>query len=73
MARFAYQDNIQCNCGKVTPNPILKRENAVSIMAKLNSGELVQVAAPDLSPEEREVLISGLCPDCQKAIFGGEG
>lgn len=34
-------------------------------------GELIQNAMPDLSPTEREQLISGLCPECQKIIFGG--
>lgn len=34
------------------------------------SGELIQNALPELSPTEREVLISNLCPDCQKDVFG---
>lgn len=34
------------------------------------SGELIQNAMPELSPTEREQLISGLCPSCQKEIFG---
>ena len=33
-------------------------------------GELVQNAFPELTPTEREMLISGICPDCQKDIFG---
>ena len=33
-------------------------------------GELIQNAMPDLTPTEREQLISNLCPDCQKIIFG---
>lgn len=32
-------------------------------------GELIQNAMPDLTPAEREVFISGICPDCQKKIF----
>ena len=35
-----------------------------------NREMLIQNALPKLSPEEREVLISGLCFDCQKIIFG---
>lgn len=35
------------------------------------AGELIQNAMPDLSPTEREQLISGLCPECQEIIFGG--
>ena len=33
-------------------------------------GALIQDALPDLSATEREQLISRLCPDCQKDIFG---
>lgn len=34
------------------------------------SGELAQNAFPYLSATEREQLISHLCPDCQKEVFG---
>ena len=34
------------------------------------SGELIQNAMPDMTPTEREQLISGLCPNCQEKIFG---
>ena len=33
-------------------------------------GELIQNAMPDLTPTEREQLISGLCPKCQAKVFG---
>lgn len=33
-------------------------------------GELIQRAMPDLTPTQREQLVSGLCPDCQRGIFG---
>ena len=33
-------------------------------------GELIQRALPQLSATEREQLISGMCPKCQKKIFG---
>ena len=36
------------------------------------SGELVQNAFPYLSAEEREMLISGICPDCWESMFGEE-
>ena len=35
-----------------------------------NGIELIQNAMPELSPTEREQLISGICPECQKKIFG---
>jgi Fe2+ or Zn2+ uptake regulation protein len=34
------------------------------------NGALIQNALPELSAEEREALISGICPDCQSDIFG---
>ena len=34
------------------------------------NGELIQNAMPDLTPIEREQLISGLCPKCQAEMFG---
>ena len=34
------------------------------------NGELIQNAMPDLTPTEREQLISGLCPKCQAEMFG---
>ena len=34
------------------------------------NGELIQNAIPDLTPTEREQLISGLCPKCQAEMFG---
>ena len=33
---------------------------------------LVQVAFPYLSAEEREMLISGICPTCWDKMFGGD-
>jgi len=34
-----------------------------------NNGALVHKTFPYLSATEREQLISGLCPDCQKNFF----
>jgi hypothetical protein len=39
-------------------------------VATWEEGEPVQNAFPYLSAEERESLISGMCTDCQKEIFG---
>ena len=33
-------------------------------------GELIHYAMPNLSPTEREQLISKLCPRCQTEVFG---
>ena len=35
-------------------------------------GALVQNAFPYLSADEREMLISGICPTCWERTFGGE-
>ena len=52
-------------CGKVT-------EIEVPLVGYLDweDGELIQNAMPNLSAEDRELLISGVCYDCQRKIFG---
>lgn len=35
------------------------------------AGELIQRAMPDVSPEVREALISGICENCWANTFGG--
>jgi len=37
---------------------------------KWQNGELVQEAFPYLNSIEREMIISGMCPSCQKTLFG---
>ena len=39
---------------------------------RYENGTLVQKAFPNLSPTERECLISGLCTSCQAKIFKDE-
>ena len=34
------------------------------------NGELIQKAMPDLTPTEREQLISRMCQKCQAKVFG---
>lgn len=36
------------------------------------NGKLAQDAFPYLSADEREMLISGICPACWDRMFGGE-
>ena len=38
-------------------------------VAAWQAGEFVQNAFPYLSAGERELLISGICADCQKEVF----
>ena len=47
-------------------------EVAEASFAEWQNGELAQNAFPYLSATNREILISGLCPHCQKEIFGGD-
>jgi len=54
--------------------PICKEEhfifaNVEDIWA-WEDGELVQNAFPYLSADEREMLISGICPECWDKLFG---
>ena len=37
-----------------------------------DDGELAQNAFPYLSADEREMLISGICPTCWNKMFGGD-
>lgn len=36
----------------------------VEAISEWNNGKLAQVAFPSVSPEDREFLISGVCPNC---------
>ena len=37
-----------------------------------SDGELAQIAFPYLSANEREMLISGICPTCWDKMFGSD-
>jgi hypothetical protein len=53
-----------------------KREIGVSVEVedylKWNQGMLIQKAMPYLSPDERELLISGICGPCFDQLFREE-
>ena len=36
------------------------------------AGKNIQRAFPDLSPDDREILMSGICPECWNDIFPDE-
>lgn len=36
------------------------------------NGMSIQDAMPDMTPEDREMLISGICPSCWDDMFGEE-
>lgn len=55
--------------------PFCRREHYVEDVPvrgfdRWQDGELIQRALPDLTPTQREQLISNLCPDCQRKVFG---
>lgn len=55
------------HCGKKTSLEV-KRED----WEQWKLGKNVQIVFPYLSPAEREMLITGICDDCWKEIFGEE-
>ena len=69
--------NVILDCTVVTRCPFCGRANEVEVneMDYLDwqDGVLAQVAFPYLSANERESLISGICPICWENMFGGDG
>lgn len=55
-------------CGKTTPVQIRR----VADYHAWQNGELAQNAFPYLSADEREMLISGICPTCWENMFREE-
>ena len=60
----------------VTVCPICNRTNEITVKEAdfilWSAGTLVQDAFPYLSADEREMLISGICPDCWENLFSEE-
>lgn len=54
-------------CGKET---IIEVEE--SAWEQYEAGDLAQNCFPDLSPDKREMLISGICPECFDKAFPDE-
>ncbi len=54
-------------CGKV--NRIIVNAESYRM---LQSGALIQRVFPMVSATEREILMSGICEDCQDDVFGKE-
>lgn len=63
------------NCSVITVCPFCGKANEVFVneMDYLDwcDGKLAQHAFPYLSADEREMLISGICPTCWDDMFGG--
>ena len=60
----------------VTQCPFCGRSNEIEVneadYRDWDEGALAQDAFPYLSADEREVLISGICPTCWNKTFGSE-
>jgi predicted RNA-binding Zn-ribbon protein involved in translation (DUF1610 family) len=54
-------------CGKTAFFEVTEEE-----LKKRNQGELIQVAFPKMSADDRERFVSGYCPPCWDEIFGDE-
>jgi len=52
-------------CGKMTSVEVTEEQ----AYAYFFTDELVQNIFPEMEASSREVLISGICEDCQKEIF----
>ena len=61
----------------ITTCPFCGRANEIEVneddYLDWQDGMLVQDAFPYLSANEREMLVSGICPTCWDSTFGGEG
>lgn len=61
---------ISCKC------PMCGRNNVVTVTKKgyglWRSGCNIQDAFPNLTPDERELLQTGICPACWDRLFGEE-
>ena len=55
--------------------PKCRKDSVLEVSAKAylawQRGTLIQRAFPDMAPEQREILITGLHPACWKEIFQG--
>lgn len=49
---------------------IIEFDAPVEGMRRWRAGEFIQDAMPDLACDYRELLISGICPDCWAELFG---
>ena len=54
-------------CGKEVILKVYKED-----IVKYQNGELIQRAFPYLTAGEREMLISGICPDCWEKLWSDE-
>ena len=62
--------SIQRACPKCNKLQTVKVEQ--SQYYRWMAGENIQIAFPELSANQREILMSGICPECWEDIFPNE-
>jgi hypothetical protein len=60
---------VKCRAGCKREFEVLVTEQQLS---KWRGGMLIQKAMPNLSPDQRELLISGTCGECWEKMFKEE-
>jgi len=63
-------DTIQAQCIRCKDTHVLMVNK--NDLKRWESGALIQDAMPYLTPDERELLISGICGTCFEQLFGEE-
>lgn len=58
---------VQCTCPLC--GAINKVEVSAEGLAKWKDGEFIQAALPELSAEQREIIMTGTCIRCQNDLF----
>lgn len=54
-----------CKCHKLVEIPITESQ----LIDWYNSGEFIQNYFPELTPEQREMILSQICDDCWTKLF----
>ena len=67
-ARIRFQPHDCVVCGKIHEPVILDAEKYY----RWKDGECIQDVFPEMTKEQREILISGTCPECWDALFPEE-
>ena len=70
MSERNYEMNVSCRICKKTHTLKVRVEDY--FLFDCPNRPHIQDIFPYLSPAERELLLSGICPDCWAKMFGGE-
>lgn len=70
MSERNYELNVDCRMCHKTHTLKVRVEDYITFDSP--NRPHIQDCFPYLSPAERELLISGICPECWTKLFGGE-